>query len=524
MSPASLSSLKNTLIQEILENIDNPRHLVAFAATSQRFCDLVTTSHIVYWKIRCDPRRKLLWTELSESPVLAARVRILELVAEDEDTSIEMLMPSYTMQDHATQHNEDSGDEEVNFDENLCSWGHKNQLLECMAALAKALQRTKRLFRFCWSFWPASDVGFNTVFESLQHNCPLLRELQVEYSQENLRQYPSFYRISTPLWKVSELTSLSLVIVEQLPRTHHQPQYLDPLMIILLTRCPNLEQLFLCLKASVDGSRPIQASRLLAAKWPHLKRLSLSGHLKLYKEDVDKRPKTRAALLKRFLKSHPKIEAISLNHEWLSPVPGGIFSSDTTPNLRSLSLLPDRDRGSIQGIISSELAGKITHFSGALTVDCLSLLSEMKALCSLCLINPANYSLLDVAYCVPDLQGLSVYIPSTSCCTHTILDMLPHLVHLSRFKRITHLAWLFNHVDTTTLEAEGLLILTAASIPSLIYIQVAGNYTDDTDTGWIKLRRDASGLYNGFISVQDAERQELQLWTWGDYFTGFVPH
>src|SRR4051794_36353300 len=79
LPPKSLLSLSNELLELVIANIELPQHLLNLAVTCHHLSILIIPNHLQFRHIRTNVTENNLWLYLTEKPLLAANVRILDL-------------------------------------------------------------------------------------------------------------------------------------------------------------------------------------------------------------------------------------------------------------------------------------------------------------------------------------------------------------------------------------------------------------------------------------------------------------
>ncbi|KAF8522605.1 hypothetical protein BU17DRAFT_86875 [Hysterangium stoloniferum] len=502
---ATLANLPDQTLDRLLCEIDHPRDLLALALTSRIFNEIVfgPQSHMNFRWIICDPRRKHMWKELSQNPHLAARIRRVELVMEAAGDLIHV--PDLPC-------NDDMLDEQEQ-----CSWDDNRELSNRMVVLADALRVMTRLERFCWGTRFKPDLGFHVVATAVANNCLSLHELQIEYLQDLLtpnREAVSFSRISEPLWRISNLTSCSMSILEEI--CEYLPDHVISLMDVLVARSPDLEDLELNLK----GMAPFPVPQLLSAHWPKLRRLTITGILQLYEYNIATDNTAKAAVFMNFLSRHPLLEALAIPYEHVSAVPEGCFNINTTPNLTSLSLAPQMRPQGLTGVIHPDVARRLTHVSIAFTGKCLRVVREFKSLQSINVMDPDAITLMSLAKLIPNIKRLSCIFTFGQKSEQAVKTLMSYVKPLTPFQHLTHLGGFFTDVDITTHDGHGLLILVAMTMPNLRYVELSGS---DIDNHWIELHRGPQNNLAGYKRMDKREWEKLKMSSWGGFFYGFLP-
>ncbi|HEV7738130.1 MAG TPA: hypothetical protein VGO47_12270 [Chlamydiales bacterium] len=79
MQKVNLINLSTELVDAIVNYIDDPKDVLNSALACRRLYQVIVPCHLEFRHIRSDSRQKDLWDELIQRPILAARVRFLEI-------------------------------------------------------------------------------------------------------------------------------------------------------------------------------------------------------------------------------------------------------------------------------------------------------------------------------------------------------------------------------------------------------------------------------------------------------------
>ncbi|EAU86530.2 hypothetical protein CC1G_10252 [Coprinopsis cinerea okayama7 len=194
--------------------------------------------------------------------------------------------------------------------------------------------------------WDGLEVPDDRLWDTLRLKCPLLKSVFTNIGQNPLNP-------ETSLFSFTDLTSFSVIVRHGLPGSElfPTPEALPPrFWDMILTRCPNLEELSICSFSS--SARVFDFDRIVEGSWPKLNSLTLGSFG--YQEDFALGPSTALGNgeLARFLEDHPTLKYIRFLwnfKRWMSPdvIPLDL-SPDALPKLdtfigvyQQLAVLPN---------------------------------------------------------------------------------------------------------------------------------------------------------------------------------------
>ncbi|KIJ45867.1 hypothetical protein M422DRAFT_250650 [Sphaerobolus stellatus SS14] len=241
--PDLLGLLPLELTDSVLQNVSSPVDLVSFALTKRSLYKEIIPWHLAFRHIRCDPRRHYLWKWLAQNKVYASRVRVLELVFEDE-WCFGVLLPKLP-----SSIGEESGIP--------VQYLSRHHFTEHFPVITQAIQMMTSLERFSGGFdpypfnitRPLTDSPLKKFYEELVEFCPNLLVLECriqEDSQEGTFPVQHYFRSFTGL------VQLSLVFRSRALEAHD----CDPLIMeCLMTSSSSLKDLHLAadMPISDDG-------------------------------------------------------------------------------------------------------------------------------------------------------------------------------------------------------------------------------------------------------------------------------
>ncbi|PPQ93590.1 hypothetical protein CVT25_005470 [Psilocybe cyanescens] len=162
--------------------------------------------------------------------------------------------------------------------------------------------------------WDGLELPDDSLWETLRSNCPELRSV---FSNVGIRPLDP----SCTLFDFSNLTSFSLIVRHGLGGSDLFPvQEALPLRLwdMLLTRCPDLQELAICSFSS--SARVFDFDRITEGHWPKLHTLTLGSFG--YQSDFSLGPPALTSTLSAFLDLHTDLKYIRFLwnfKRWMSP-------------------------------------------------------------------------------------------------------------------------------------------------------------------------------------------------------------
>ncbi|KAJ3996911.1 hypothetical protein F5050DRAFT_1807294 [Lentinula boryana] len=327
------------------------------------------------------------------------------------------------------------------------AWPKANERLDEDWVVYMLLEIAKNMPLLHTFDWDGLEMPVDRLWITLRHSCPLLKTLYTNIGYQPLNPSSSLYTIGQ-LFDFTDLTSFSLTVRHSLEETDlfpEQEQLPDQLWDMLLTKCPNMQDL--TLSSFSSSTRLLNVDRLCTADvlWPKLHSLTLGSFG--YNDDFELNSPSDDAAFGAFLSKHTALKYLRLSwnfKRWMSPETIPLFLEPSAlPHLttfvgvhQQLAVLPQLALSSIEILdLTCEplFAGRLDGLGGV-----CSTLKNLTALTS-----------LDLWVHIPELkdhspffQGLMEACPKLTelhlMCTTTFgvkpllclaahLPLLPHL-------------------------------------------------------------------------------------------------
>lgn len=289
--------LPDEILEEIVAELDQHEDLISFALASRLCAALVIPHHTEYRILRVRHTLPNMWAHLARRADLARNVRQVHICEHHN-----RLSPDHypnTLIDKTIDNGLKNAEESVRI-RNIC----------------QALSHMHRLQVFTWSWKdvleqrPTSHPYHENAVLTVVSRLPALEKLSLsgKFALHALGSHLDARSITYPVWKVANLTSLSLhgESWAKLANSKH--------LCHLLAKSPNLEYLHL----------PLEFNHLADCRFPKLKKLKLTLQAGALSVGIDN---SRAL----FLQNHPTIEELN----WF-PMDMPHLGQDCLPNLRIL--------------------------------------------------------------------------------------------------------------------------------------------------------------------------------------------
>ncbi|KAJ6604043.1 hypothetical protein B0H10DRAFT_2229469 [Mycena sp. CBHHK59/15] len=481
------------LVNHTVSFIPRPRDLLSLALTAKSLHGIIIPQHLEFRVVCCDARRAALWKALAAQPGLASRFHTLEIVTESDSAPADtarIAVPRSII--------EAEGDSALAKCTVIQSVGKAVIGCDagCVDALCAAIPNMSGLTRFCWDhpgFMRLHDP--KAIFSAVAQNCVNVRELEVRFHDGNL----AFDDVSGPLWRLTNLTRLSITLMSIPMNTSREQRHLAQLLE-MLSECPQLQDL----RFTYACRRSISLYALFAqgGSWPHLKRLVIDGDIDIASPNRD------YSAAKDFLRRHPQLEILSLPYSFELPLP-------PMPHLRWLLLPEFADKSSGNPTFPLLEHVSMTGIYSSPQTDILSIFTTIRRLPSL---NSVAVSFVDpkaldnLSQTFPQIERLSLlkspWNDDRMLAKSTLLPSEECLAILTSFQALTHLdssAAVGIDDDLDTVLVPFLKALSAA--PRLKYVSF-DSYNPKrrrAASRWVTIVRGQYGEYAGWASTKNLD-------------------
>ncbi|KIJ48003.1 hypothetical protein M422DRAFT_66388 [Sphaerobolus stellatus SS14] len=499
-----MENLPKELWDTIAEGLEGHADLLALGLTSKSWCKVIIPNHLETRVVRADAKRRVVWTYFAENSLAASRVHSLDIprFPWKEIIPIRLL--------------EASG---IRFD--VRSRNLSNTIKKTIPMLRQALAHMVNLR--CLEVY--YDPAMTDIFLMLAENpFNTLQELRVQMFCLDNTFYTQFAAF-TGLLKVD--------IQIEVSDPNDPAPYLTPLLDMLLSKCPDLDDL--CLDLSPGHSAP---RFIMQGTWSKLKRLTLKTDMLTTNQPAHLRDSNRvgvdvgyetiwdpastrsvrAQVMARFLARHPKLEVLKIFSS--TAFMSDCITAHDAPSLKSFYLnyrYDDRGgKGLPEGVfplsklLPLEVAARLEYYEGWISAACLPLLSKMTSL-KTCVPWLDEYNLLGpFLKAVPHLQRICYSISPAGLMTRES-DILGYygdfvskspsksnLTHWARFPddpyNISH--WYYPRGRPAyILPAVEAFLRRISQMKDMKYVQIGSS---EKGEDWVEIIRDMEGNYQGY--------------------------
>ncbi|KIJ28117.1 hypothetical protein M422DRAFT_270610 [Sphaerobolus stellatus SS14] len=528
------------ILDHIFQEVDEPLDLLSFALASKWHAE-VAQRYLPYSYIRCDVARLEVWDTFQKKPILARRVRRLEIVEEDS-----LLKSAAIIVPQSLLSNMDPG---VGGPKSLQEY---NKVYEhCIPQLLRALQEMHNLRRFHWL--PCTGFARTVYFAGIVHDtlakyCPNVQEMHVYVGEPCIstscpgragpRPSCDYVLRTRMLCPFQNLSSVCLVLTSKM--WHGQEgwtSFFDELML----NNPALENFHIERPDSGEWPDVDLNTLLYKARWPRLSRFSVRGHIRLLSMSLV--PPNRDELMAPFLIRHPMLRSLQLRTyygpQWSKERLGAVEDLPGLPRLQSLDIGGYLSLNGIPLSMLSSLEYLALHETPAtdwLKFDLkdfgrLDALRHATSLKVLAVPPQILRTIKTLATVIPSLGRIQFLRDPTFQFKKGANETVPVNFAASKmkafvlFKELSHLGGFLVAINPTAggHRTFDKMLQGLANSTQLQFMEIFDELQEVPR--WLEIERNEEGSYSGWHFVKD--RTDLHYESWGNMLPGMsvlLPH